>query len=113
MQVEDTGIGIKEEDHSKLFKLFGFLEQNKKLNSKGIGLGLHISKKITRMFNGDIVFRSEYGKGTNFIFIVALQTEATGNSSTDLPTENTRIFNPIRMKYPKITIPRKSKISAD
>lgn len=45
--VEDTGIGIKEEDHSKLFKLFGILEQKQKnINTQGIGLGLTICNKI-------------------------------------------------------------------
>jgi len=41
--VIDTGIGIKEEDQDKLFKLFGFLDSSKELNTKGVGLGLHIS----------------------------------------------------------------------
>ena len=43
IQVIDTGIGIKQEDMCKLFKLFGFLDTTKELNTKGIGLGLHIS----------------------------------------------------------------------
>ena len=57
---------------SKLFKLFGFLESTKELNTKGIGLGLHITKKITKMFDGDIVCHSNYGLGSNFIFVVAI-----------------------------------------
>ena len=44
--VEDTGIGIKDEDKGKLFKLFGFLEENRKLNTKGIGLGLVIADQL-------------------------------------------------------------------
>ena len=44
--VKDTGIGIKKEDLSKLFKLFGFLDSTQELNTNGIGLGLHISKMI-------------------------------------------------------------------
>ena len=44
--VKDTGIGIKEEDMCKLFKLFGFLDSSKELNTRGIGLGLHISRMI-------------------------------------------------------------------
>ena len=47
ISVQDNGIGIKQEEKSKLFKLFGFLDSSKKLNSKGIGLGLHISQIIT------------------------------------------------------------------
>ena len=47
ISVQDTGIGIKKENQVKLFQLFGFLDATKELNAKGIGLGLHISKKIT------------------------------------------------------------------
>jgi signal transduction histidine kinase len=42
--VTDSGIGISKEDQTKLFKLFGFLDSSKGINSKGIGLGLHISQ---------------------------------------------------------------------
>jgi len=72
VQVEDTGIGIKIEDQLKLFQVFGFLESSKKINTKGIGLGLHISKMIVQQFDGDIICQSTYGKGSNFIFIIAL-----------------------------------------
>lgn len=41
--VSDTGTGIQDKDKDKLFKLFGFLEATKELNTQGIGLGLHIS----------------------------------------------------------------------
>jgi two-component system sensor histidine kinase/response regulator len=44
--VQDTGVGIKEENLKKLFKLFGFLDSTKELNTNGIGLGLHICKMI-------------------------------------------------------------------
>ena len=57
---------------NKLFQLFGFLESSKHINTKGIGLGLHISKRIVTMFEGNIICRSQLGEGTNFIFIVAL-----------------------------------------
>jgi signal transduction histidine kinase len=44
VSVTDTGIGIKEEDKEKLFKMFGSIkDEEKKLNLKGIGLGLVIS----------------------------------------------------------------------
>lgn len=44
--VKDTGVGIKEEDKSKLFKLFGFLEETQNINTSGIGLGLVIADLI-------------------------------------------------------------------
>ena len=47
VQVEDTGVRISEEDQKKLFKLYGFLETTKEINTRGIGIGLHISKMIS------------------------------------------------------------------
>jgi signal transduction histidine kinase len=44
ISVIDTGIGIPKENQGKLFKLFGFLQDDKQLNVNGIGLGLMISK---------------------------------------------------------------------
>ena len=62
-------MGIKAEDKDKLFKLFGTIESTRtKINLKGIGLGLVISKLIVEKFNGTIDFTSEYGKGTLFWF---------------------------------------------
>ena len=56
--VKDTGIGIKEEDLSKLFQLFGFINATEEINTQGIGLGLHISKQIVNFLGGEIVCKS-------------------------------------------------------
>jgi signal transduction histidine kinase len=48
LTVQDSGVGIKEEDLNKLFRLFGFLDETKELNTGGIGLGLHICKMIVQ-----------------------------------------------------------------
>jgi signal transduction histidine kinase len=53
-------LGIKRVDKSKLFKLFGFVQSTQEVNTRGIGLGLVISKKITEKFNGSIGFRSKW-----------------------------------------------------
>lgn len=89
VQVEDTGIGIKDEDKAKLFKLFGFLDSSQQLNTKGIGLGLFITKKITQIYGGEIICRSIEGQGSNFVFIVALSS-----TSSDNQEEITRLKNP-------------------
>ena len=44
VSVQDSGIGIPEEDKEKLFKLFGKLESTAHINTTGIGLGLSICK---------------------------------------------------------------------
>ena len=46
ISVEDSGIGIKDEDKDKLFKIFGRLENSESINPCGIGLGLTICNKI-------------------------------------------------------------------
>ena len=69
ISVKDTGCGISEEDQGKLFKLFGFLKTTEKKNTKGIGLGLYISKRIVEFFGGGkIDLQSELGIGTTFTF---------------------------------------------
>ena len=68
ISVKDTGIGIKEEDISKLFKNFGKLESHNHLNPNGIGLGLKICKQIAQKLGGNIEVESQVNKGTTFTF---------------------------------------------
>jgi len=69
VSVIDTGLGIKEEDKDKLFKLFGSIKnEQKKINTKGIGLGLVICRLIVNKFNGVIDFFSTYGEGSTFFY---------------------------------------------
>ena len=68
ISVQDSGVGISEEDSKRLFKLFGFLKSSQKMNTKGIRLGLHIAKLITEKLNGKISLDSEVGVGSNFTF---------------------------------------------
>ena len=105
--VSDTGSGIQEKDKEKLFKLFGFLETTKELNTKGIGLGLYISKEIVNKFGGDISFTSEWQVGTSFTICMALDE--------DISSENqvARYKNPELKIYPKVDIIRFYKSSED
>ena len=64
--VKDTGIGIREEDLSKLFGSFERLEEDKNRNIEGTGLGLNIAMSLVRMMGGNIDVNSTYGKGTEF-----------------------------------------------
>ncbi len=66
ISVEDSGIGIKNEDIDKLFEKFGRLDLEKNISIEGSGLGLAITKKLVNMMNGKIVVQSEYGIGSKF-----------------------------------------------
>ena len=65
--VEDTGIGIKEEDIAVIFEAFRQLDMNRNRKTEGTGLGLAITKQLVTLMDGDIQLESEYGKGTRFI----------------------------------------------
>jgi two-component system, sensor histidine kinase and response regulator len=54
VSVTDTGTGIQEDDMQKLFKMNGFLKKTEEINTRGIGLGLHICRELVRKLGGDI-----------------------------------------------------------
>ena len=66
--VNDTGIGIKEEDMEKLFQSFQQVDSKRNRNIEGSGLGLAISKQLVTLMNGQIRVESEYGIGSTFSF---------------------------------------------
>ena len=51
-RVKDSGIGIREEDQKRIFKLFGKIKNSEDVNTSGIGLGLFICKRICDKFDG-------------------------------------------------------------
>lgn len=66
ISVEDTGIGIKQENLSKLFNKFERLDLKDNITIEGTGLGLAITKKLVDMMHGKIVVQSVFGKGSKF-----------------------------------------------
>jgi signal transduction histidine kinase/HPt (histidine-containing phosphotransfer) domain-containing protein/FixJ family two-component response regulator len=64
--VEDSGIGIKNEDLPKLFAEFTRVDEKRTINVEGTGLGLAIARSLCRAMGGDIAVQSEYGKGSVF-----------------------------------------------
>ena len=70
ISVEDTGIGIKQENIPKLFTKFERLDLEKNITIEGTGLGLAITKKLVELMNGTIVVQSIYGKGSKFTIAI-------------------------------------------
>jgi len=64
--VQDTGIGIREEDMGRLFSSYTQLDTGAKRKTEGTGLGLTIVKNLTEIMGGGITVKSEYGKGSCF-----------------------------------------------
>ena len=91
--VMDTGVGIKDQDQAKLFKLFGTISSTKKLNTKGVGLGLSITKMISLAFGGDVAVASKYGTGSIFFSSLAIPggEDMLADNVEDLEGINTKL----------------------
>jgi len=73
IEVSDSGIGISEEQQSRLFSSFEQADSGTSRKYGGTGLGLAISKSIVEMMEGRIWIESELGKGSTFFFTVKAQ----------------------------------------
>ena len=78
--VEDTGIGIKEQDLGIIFDKFVQVDPTLSRQYEGTGLGLSITKGYVELHKGEIWVTSEYGKGSKFCFSLPLKKELLENS---------------------------------
>jgi signal transduction histidine kinase len=74
IHVSDTGGGIKKKDQEKLFRAFSQVDESNARRFGGTGLGLTISRDLSRMMGGDISVNSIYGEGTTFTVTIKPQS---------------------------------------
>ena len=90
VSVKDSGIGISDEQKSKLFDSFEQADGSIARKFGGTGLGLSISKNIVELMGGTIEVFSELGKGSEFVFTAkmkkAKETLAVANTQTENET---------------------------
>ena len=101
VSVEDTGIGIREEDIEKLFQSFIRLDETKNKNIEGTGLGISIVKELLHMMGSKLEVSSVYGKGSNFSF--KLLQKVIDKTPIGIYGEhhNERQFKPVEEKFIK------------
>ncbi|WP_295579397.1 ATP-binding protein [uncultured Oscillibacter sp.] len=80
-RVADNGAGIPPEDQKRIFESFEQVGTSRS-KSQGTGLGLPISRSIVRMMGGELLVRSQVGRGSEFYFTVQLPL---GAPREDLP----------------------------
>ncbi|MCQ2082444.1 MAG: ATP-binding protein [Lachnospiraceae bacterium] len=83
--IKDTGIGIREEDFSKLFVAFERIEESRNRNIEGTGLGMNITNNLLRMMGSRLEISSVYGEGSIFSFTVTqriVDTNPVGDYET-------------------------------
>jgi signal transduction histidine kinase len=79
VSVADTGPGIAPDEANKIFDEFYQVRQSGEKKSRGVGLGLAISKKLVEMHGGKIWVETVVGKGSTFSFTVPLGHSISSN----------------------------------
>ncbi|WP_052087922.1 PAS domain S-box protein [Paenibacillus wynnii] len=92
-KVTDTGIGIAEQEHPKLFKTFSQVDSSITRRYGGTGLGLAISKQLVENMGGQIWVESTEGQGSVFYFTIKFK-----------PAQSTSVME--RSKSIDIKLPR-------
>ncbi len=76
IMVEDTGVGIPEEDIDKVFDRFYRVDKARSRAAGGTGLGLSIVRDTARRHGGDVTVQRRSGEGTRFVVTFPLCEEA-------------------------------------
>lgn len=75
VDVADTGIGIPDEDISRIFERFYRVDKARSRELGGTGLGLSIVKNIISAHNGQVWASSQFGKGSIFSFTIPVAVQ--------------------------------------
>lgn len=88
IEVRDSGIGIPKNEQEKIFREFVQLSNKERDRSKGLGLGLAIVDRISRLLHHDIVLRSDTHKGSTFAVSVPRIVSPLLESALQLPAND-------------------------
>lgn len=87
MEVNDTGIGIKEHKHEELFSPFSFIHEIDTANYKGVGLGLAFCREVVRLHQGEIGIKSQSQKGSSVWFTITARQIMESDHTPEIPSK--------------------------
>jgi len=82
--VKDTGIGITDEEKSKIFNAFSQADASTNRKYGGTGLGLSISSQLIRYMGGRLDIKSKKGEGSTFLFSLKFKKSTKNKKQTKL-----------------------------
>jgi signal transduction histidine kinase/CheY-like chemotaxis protein len=94
-RVEDTGIGIAEQDQQSIFEEYSQIENPLQSCVKGTGLGLPLTRKLAGLLGGSVGVQSHLGSGSTFFAIIPV--EFKGPVEVSFVPEVSRILDPTRL----------------
>jgi signal transduction histidine kinase len=75
--VQDTGIGISQDNAERVFEPFWQVQQSATRQAGGTGLGLSVARRLSRLLGGDLVLESGREGGSRFTVTLPLRAPAT------------------------------------
>jgi PAS domain S-box-containing protein len=109
--VKDTGIGIKDENHEKIFQ--SFIQEDNTITRKfgGTGLGLAITNQLLALMNSKLELNSHFGEGSEFFFTVQLEKSNHKNDFDDSDEVDEEIPSIKNLSNKKILVVEDNKIN--
>lgn len=89
VSIEDTGIGIKEDECQKVFSKFSQVDSSATRKHEGTGLGLSISSSLVSLMDGEIGVESQLGQGSTFWFTAKLPVHGEAKPKYVIPRDVT------------------------
>jgi signal transduction histidine kinase/CheY-like chemotaxis protein len=85
LSVSDTGIGIADQDMTRLFEPFQQVDSGADRRQQGTGLGLALTRRFARLHGGDVRLESQLGKGSVFTICLPLHAHRESAEGLSVP----------------------------
>jgi len=102
--VADTGIGMTNQQLSKVFQAFSQADLDTTRKYGGTGLGLTISKQYVELMGGEIKVESEKGKGSTFSFAIPLEEIPSAMPTLQGKFSNFTLYKYALNKHPSLEL---------